>query len=149
MADPIDDDLLFEGLAAGSESSGLSPESAHADLKNKIYASLLSRQQDDSAFETLASSTVAEGAPPSLKSRIYSALVARQAQSGPLLGLQTVKAGGRGLCVFEELVRIAPIGGEMKSVNYCRICHARLLAEHMNPAPIYWSHCPYVGFQGR
>ena len=48
------------------------------------------------------------------------------------------------LCVFEELVRIAPVGEAAKSLNICRICHARVLAEHMGNAPIYWSGCPYV-----
>ena len=149
MTDPTDDDALFERLAARSDVSGLPLESTPADLKDKIFASLISQQQDDSAFESLAAAVAEEAAPASLKSRIYSALVARQAESGPLLGLPTVKAGGRGLCVFEELVRIAPIGEKIKAFNCCRICHARVLAEHLDSAPIYWPQCPYVGFQGR
>ena len=149
----MDDDALFERIAASSDPSGPPEESAPAKLQDKIHASLIARQRDDSAFETLAAGEVTEAASPSLKSRIYSALVTRQAESGPLLGLAAVKADGRGLCVFEELVNSAPAGGKIKektqSSNCCRICHARLLAEHMNSAPIYWRHCPYVGFQRR
>jgi len=147
---PIDDDAIFERLAADSDPSGLPAEPTPEDLRAKVCASLVSRQQDDSAFETLASSTAAEAAPPSLKSRIYSALVARQAKSGPLLGLSAVKAGGRGLCVWEQLlVHIAPVGEQMESFNLCRICHARVLAEHMDSHPLYWRCCPYVKFQGQ
>ena len=149
MTDPIGDDALFERLAAGSDPSGMPAEPAPADLKDRIFASLISHQQDDSAFENLAATAATEAAPASLKSRLYSALVARQAESGPLLGLPAVKAGGRRLCVFEELVRIAPVGEKIKAFNYCRICHARVLAEYSDSAPIYWPHCPYVGFQGR
>ncbi len=149
VIDPIGDDTFFERLAAGSDPSGFPPETAPVALKDKLFTSLVSRQQDDGAFDTLAASAAAEPVPPSLKSRIYSALVARQAASGPLLSLPAVKAGGRGLCVFEELVQIAPFGENMKSFNCCRVCHARVLAEHMDSAPIYWPRCPYVGFQNR
>jgi len=147
---PIDDDAIFERLAADSDPSRLPAEPTPADLKAKISASLVSRQQDDSAFETLASSEAAEAASPSLKSRIYSALVARQAESGPLLGLSVVKAGGRGLCVWEELlVHIALVSEKTESFNPCRICHARILAEHTDSAPLYWRCCPYAKFQDR
>ena len=149
MSNPRDDDALFERLAAGSEPSELPPESSPAGLRNKLYASLAARQRDDGAFETLAAVTTTEAAMPSLKSRIYSALLARQAESGPLLALPAVKAGGRGLCVFEHLVRITSVGEKLQSFNYCRICHARVLGERMNHAPIYWPQCPYVRFQGR
>ena len=59
-----------------------------------------------------------------------------------------MQRGGWALCVFEELVQIAP-GQMIKSLNYCRVCHARLLGERLKRAPIYWSGCPYVGFQSR
>ena len=150
MIPPTDDDAIFERLAAESDPSGLPAQPTPSDLKAKICASLVSRQQDDSAFETLASSTAAEAAPPSLKSRIYSALVARQADSGPLLGLSAVKAGGRRLCVWEGLlVHIAPVSEKTESFNLCRVCHARVLAERMDSAPLYWRGCPYAKFQGR
>ena len=149
MTDRMDDDALFKRLAAASDPSALPAGSAPANLKDKIQASLLARQEDDSVFETLAAAMSAESAPPSLTSRIYSALVSRQAESGPLLGSPAVKAGGRELCVFEELVRIAPVGEKKQAFNYCHICHARVIAERMDFAPIYWPGCPYAAFQRR
>ncbi len=83
-------------------------------------------------------------APTRLKANVYSALMLRQAETGPLLSLTKTKACGHELCIFEELVRIAPVGEKAKSLNICRVCHARVLAEHMENAPIYWSGCPYV-----
>ena len=88
-------------------------------------------------------------APSRLKSRIYSALIARQQSDGPLLNLSEVKARGRRLCVFEELVQIAPVGEAAKQPNFCRVCHARILAENFENAPVYWSGCPYARFQNR
>ncbi len=88
-------------------------------------------------------------APSRLKSRIYSALVQRQAESGPLLSVTQSRAAGRKLCVFEDLVRIAPVGERAKSRNFCRVCHARILGESVEGAPIYWWGCPYVEFQNR
>lgn len=86
-------------------------------------------------------------APSSLKSRIYSALVRVQASSGSLLGLGECQEAGHGLCVFEQLVQIVPIGERFKAMNICQVCHARVLAEHFDNAPIYWPNCPYVKFQ--
>ena len=64
-------------------------------------------------------------APSRLKSRVYSALLERQRNDGPLLSLSAVKARGGRLCVFEELVQIAPLGEAAKQPNLCRVCHAR------------------------
>ncbi len=86
-------------------------------------------------------------APARLKSRTYSRWVQRQAESGPLLSISETKASGRGLCVFEEIARIAPLGEGFKRRNFCRVCHARQLAEALDKAPLYWSHCPYSEFQ--
>ena len=86
-------------------------------------------------------------APARLKSRTYSQLMLRQAESGPLLSLNETKASGQGLCVFEELARIAPFGENFKRRNFCRACHARKLAEVLDTAPIYWGNCPYSEFQ--
>ena len=83
-------------------------------------------------------------APSSLKARIYSALVSRQAETAPLMSFTELKACGQELCVFEELVRIAPVGEAVKSLNICRVCHARILAERTENPPIFWSGCPYV-----
>jgi len=88
-------------------------------------------------------------APSRLKSRIYSALMKRQREDGPLLSLSEVKARGRRLCVFEELVQIAPVGEPAKQPNFCRVCHARVLGEKFEHAPVYWPGCPYAQFQSR
>ncbi len=107
---------------------------------------------DEQAFDELAAQLEADApaelaTPSRLKSSLYSALVRRQEESGRLASLLASKADGRGLCVFEELVRIAPVGETARSFNCCRLCHARVLAETLENAPIYWEHCPYVGFQ--
>jgi hypothetical protein len=91
----------------------------------------------------------AERAPSTLKSRIYSRIVEELAATGPLLSLSGSKHAGRGLCVFEELVRISPVTEGVKCKNPCRVCHARVLGERVEGAPIYWPHCPYVEFQNR
>jgi hypothetical protein len=109
---------------------------------------------DERFFTSLAARTDAvsgtgERAPARLKSRLYSALVAEQAASGPLLSLPATKASGRPLCVFENLLQIAPGGERVTSMNPCRVCHARLLAERFESPPIYWPHCPYVSFRQR
>ena len=83
-----------------------------------------------------------------LKSRIYSTLIDRQEQSGPLRSLSKTTEE-RGLCVFENLVEVSPLGEKAKAFNACSVCHARVLAEKVENAPIYWRNCPYVGFQDR
>ncbi len=107
---------------------------------------------NESFFERISGAeaeSISSPAPSRLKSRIYSALVRQQAQSGPLLSITETKAKRRQLCVFENLVEISPVGEKAKSLNFCRVCHARILAEAVENAPIYWQHCPYVGFQRR
>ena len=88
-----------------------------------------------------------EAAPARLKAGVYSALMLRQAESGPLMSLTETEACGHKLCVFEELVRIVPVGEAAKSLNLCRVCHARVLAENFENAPIYWGGCPYVALK--
>lgn len=88
--------------------------------------------------------TEPEVAPSRLKAKVYSALMLRQAETGPLMSLTETEACGHKLCVFEELVRIVPAGEAAKSLNFCRVCHARVLAENVENAPIYWSGCSYV-----
>jgi len=88
-------------------------------------------------------------APARLKARIYSMLTRRQEESGPLASLSSTKAADRGLCIFEQLVEISPLPQPAKCLNYCSVCHARILAEKVENAPIYWSNCPYVRFQNR
>jgi hypothetical protein len=110
------------------------------------------RSREEEIFEKLANTTESsprrrKRAPARLKSRIYSALMQRAAADGELRSLPETKAAGRGLCVFEELMRAAPLGKKLKTVNICRVCHARVLAEALENPPIYWGHCPYAGFK--
>jgi hypothetical protein len=108
-------------------------------------------ESPDLFFEQLAEAAgaVSIPAPSRLKSRIYSGLVQAAQQEAPLCTLSESKDSGRGLCVFEEIVRIAPVGEAPERVNWCRVCHARVLGERVENAPIYWPHCPYVRFQNR
>jgi hypothetical protein len=105
---------------------------------------------DDEFLERVALQSQPEEsglAPSRLKSKIYSALVREQGESGALLGFEQTKAAGHGLCIFEEVVRIAPVGEAAKCANICRVCHARILAEQLEHPPIYWPGCPYVSFK--
>jgi len=86
-------------------------------------------------------------APRHLRAKLYSALVQQQAKTGRLMSLTAIGSGGRRLCIFEKLVQIAPVGEATKSLNFCRVCHARVLAERVDNPPIYWSGCPYVEFK--
>ena len=107
---------------------------------------------DEVFFESLAEAEPREEAAPAparLKAKIYTLLTRRQAESGPLASLSSTKASGRGLCIFEQLVDIIPLPQQAKCLNYCSVCHARILAEKVENAPIYWSNCPYVRFQNR
>jgi hypothetical protein len=106
--------------------------------------------RDDEFMEGIADAielSESEQAPARLKARLYSALVRQQARTGPLMSLTETNARGHQLCAFEQLVRIAPVGEKVRSLNICRVCHARMLAEHIENAPIYWSGCPYVEFK--
>lgn len=88
-----------------------------------------------------------ERAPSSLKARLYSALIRKQQETGPLASLEQSVSAGHDLCVFEQVVQIAPVSEKAKSPFFCEICHARLLAEHFDDAPIFWAGCPYVKFK--
>jgi hypothetical protein len=104
---------------------------------------------DDLWFDHLAAATgdaTHERAPARLRSKIYSALVARMAESGPLLDLSETQEAGGHLCVFENALTILPLGTDIRSMNPCRICHARVLGERMHRAPIFWPGCPYADF---
>lgn len=63
------------------------------------------------------------------------------------MSLTQTQARGQRLCVFEQLVRIAPVGETAKSLNICRVCHARVLAERFEEPLIYWPGCPYVALK--
>lgn len=86
-------------------------------------------------------------APSSLKARLYSALIRKQQETGPLASLEATVSAGHSICVFERLVQIAPVSDKAKSPFFCEVCHARVLAEHFDQAPIYWRGCPYVKFE--
>jgi hypothetical protein len=104
---------------------------------------------DDLWFERLAEASgdaTGERAPAKLESKIYSAVVTRLAKSGPLLDLAETKARGARLCVFENVLTMLPVGSDVRSRNPCRICHARVLGERMDHAPIFWPGCPYSEF---
>lgn len=109
----------------------------------------MSNSDWDRQFSSLLSelSAADEAAPSSLRARLYSALIREQQASGPLASLEATVASGRDICVFEKLVQIAPISDSAKSPFFCRTCHARILAEHFDNPPIFWPHCPYVGFK--
>jgi hypothetical protein len=104
----------------------------------------------DDLFDRLAEVTgdvvTGERAPARLKSKIYSALVARMSEAGSLLDLTATKRAGRHLCVFENALTLLPVGKDTLSMNPCRICHARVLGERMDHAPIFWPGCPYSDF---
>ena len=109
---------------------------------------------DDPFFERLSAATEpSDGklakAPSRLKAKVYSALLSQQTASGPLLSVSATEASGRSLCVFEKAVEVLPVGEGIKCLNFCRVCHARVAAEKMENAPIYWPHCPYSDFQNR
>ncbi|MDE3178038.1 MAG: hypothetical protein KGM47_00140 [Acidobacteriota bacterium] len=108
-----------------------------------------SPQHDDRMFELLAEQQDEAGersAPSRLKSRLYSALVRRQEESGPLRSLRETRAAGHGLCVFEAVWQRAISRDAAQCFNCCKLCHARVLGEHVEGAPIYWGNCPYVAF---
>ncbi|HEX6804635.1 MAG TPA: hypothetical protein VF133_13215 [Terriglobales bacterium] len=99
-------------------------------------------------FSMLAEGEAAtERAPSSMKARLYSQLIHQQQESGRLASLDASVEAGHGICVFERLVQIAPIGEPAKSPFFCQVCHARVLAEHFDNPPIFWPHCPYVKFK--
>jgi hypothetical protein len=110
---------------------------------------------DEQLFEQLAQAAEAEreqggeAAPSTLKSRLFSMLNQLQAAEGGLEGVDDCRARGGDLCVFEQLVAVAPVGHDLKTKNPCRVCHARVLGENVEGAPIYWEGCPYVQFQNR
>jgi hypothetical protein len=106
--------------------------------------------RDDELMQQFADSvelTDSRRAPSRLKAKIYSMLLQHQAESGPLMSLTESPFREHKLCVFEQLVQIAPVGETAKSLNICRVCHARILAERFENPPIYWPGCPYVALK--
>ena len=104
---------------------------------------------DDLWFERLARDTgedTGERAPARLRSKIFSALVARMAEPGPLLDLTSTRQAGGHLCVFEHSLTLFPSQTGIPALNPCSVCHARVLAERLTYAPIFWPGCPYSEF---
>jgi hypothetical protein len=104
---------------------------------------------DDLWFERFAEASdpaTEDRTPARLKSRIYSALVARMAETGALLDLPSTKDVGGRLCIFENAVAVLPLGAHLQAMNPCRVCHARVLGERLEHAPIFWPGCPYSEF---
>lgn len=102
----------------------------------------------DELLEAIAPLDAAGGpspAPARLKSKVYSALVNRQSAASRLLPLAESKHAGAALCIFEEAVAALP-GDRLQTANPCRVCHARILGEHLEWAPIFWPGCPYSDF---
>ena len=111
---------------------------------------MLENERDEELFRMLGESDEAslqDCAPSRVKARVYSAIIREQQETGPLQSLSQTRAAGHGLCIFESLVQIAPVGEKAKSPFFCWTCHARLLAENVDDPPIFWTHCPYVAFQ--
>jgi hypothetical protein len=105
--------------------------------------------QDDKFFELLAQETdeaEMRSAPSRLKAKLLSALVRKQEASGPLRSLAQTRAQGYELCVFEDLWQRTTSAEAAQCFNCCRLCHARVLAERVERAPLYWAHCPYAAF---
>jgi len=106
---------------------------------------------EDEWFERLAAVVdhdPRERAPATFKSRLYSTLVREMAGDGPLLDLTTTREAGGHLCVFENLLTLLPRGSGIPATNPCRVCHARVLGERVDHAPIFWPGCPYAKFHG-
>ena len=104
---------------------------------------------DDNFFEQLArASETAKGqpAPSRLKAKLLTSLLRKQEESGPLRMLSETQARGYGLCIFEETWARMVSGDTAGSFNCCSLCHARVLAEHIERAPLYWGNCPYAAF---
>ena len=97
---------------------------------------------------TADSSAAPKKASSRLKSRIFSQLMKLEQAEGPLRTLAANKAAADPLCVFEHLVALLP-SADLQSCNPCTVCHARVLGEHVEQAPIYWPGCSYVKFCGR
>ena len=81
-----------------------------------------------------------------LKSQLYSRMIATQELNGPLVQLGESKARGRELCVFEQIMAAVPMK-HLQEYQYCKICHARVLGEAVDNAPVFWPNCPYAEFQ--
>ncbi len=97
--------------------------------------------------EAEAATDAPAGASSRLKSRIFSQLIELEQQQGPLRVLSAIRAAGEKLCIFETAVAALP-SDDLQSRNACAVCHARILGERVERAPIFWPGCPYATFCG-
>jgi hypothetical protein len=102
---------------------------------------------DDLIRRAEAAGLPATGASSRLKSRILSKLLALQQAEGPLRILSESRDAGEQLCFFEHIVASLP-SGHLQSKNPCAVCHARVLGETVEHAPIFWPGCPYSRYCG-
>ncbi len=120
----------------------------HSDrIFEDLFARLGEGPDGEAAVSSAASSASSQRTPARLRSRIYTAMIREQQASGPLESVKVTKAAGRKLCVFEELVQVAPVGETLQRKFPCHVCHARKLAESLEHPPIWWPHCPYAEFK--
>ena len=103
-------------------------------------------------FEQLMQQAALAAVPPGkassrLKAQILSKLMDLEQAEGPLRVLLENRAQGEALCIFEQIVAALP-SDNLQSRNPCNVCHARILAERVENAPIYWPGCPYAQFCG-
>ena len=82
-----------------------------------------------------------------LKSTIFSKLILLEQAEGPLRILSETRDAGEQLCVFEHFVAQLP-SDHLQSRNPCSVCHARVLGEQVENAPIFWPGCAYSRFCG-
>ncbi|MSV34766.1 MAG: hypothetical protein EXQ47_04110 [Bryobacterales bacterium] len=82
-----------------------------------------------------------------LQSRIFSKLIQLEQEQGALRVLSESRAAGERLCIFETVVAALP-SDDLQSRNPCAVCHARILGERVEQAPIFWPGCPYAKFCG-
>jgi len=109
----------------------------------------LPSEGDHRLFELLAceiDDVAAERAPARLKARLLTALIQKQQEFGRLRTLAETRGAGHGLCIFEDLWERMVKAPAAQSFNCCSVCHARVLAEHLETPPIYWGYCPYAAF---
>lgn len=102
---------------------------------------------DDVLRKAQESPDVPAQASSRLKSRILSNLISLEQAEGPLRILSDSRDAGERLCVFEHAVAALP-SDNLQSRNPCAVCHARILGEHVENAPIFWPGCPYATFCG-
>ena len=110
----------------------------------------MSRENDNLQHVLLAAESAADAAPrvsSRLQSRIFSKLVELEQEQGPLRTLSQSQSAGAKLCIFGAAVAALP-PEDLQSRNPCSVCHARVLGERVERAPIYWPGCAYSNFCG-